>query len=168
MTRWTKHPLTVGLHTVPNKPGVYAIYSSKRTLLYIGQSVDVKSRLYEHMNNNRSIGVDCYAKVKASKVIGDWLQLEYRLIAKLTPPWNKMVASWKDLRHPFVAKPAHTPFGPSVVALAQKLSTTMTATSLAKYFNSSNLYRNGKKWTPSSMAALLRQPTSSTYRIQVQ
>jgi hypothetical protein len=86
--------------TWPRVAGVYAIYFDAE-LVYIGQSCDVASRMARHaikFGYARNIrtpwavlpdSVSVTAKVKPSKVVGDWAMWEIRLIRRLQPAFNR-------------------------------------------------------------------------------
>ncbi len=81
---------------VPAVPGCYVLADGKHTL-YVGQSVDVRSRLAQHGWQIRTDGVEtewgyfrgAYVKYRSGRCAGEWLMLEYRLIRRLSPALNR-------------------------------------------------------------------------------
>lgn len=92
-------PVGALLSSLPRCPGVYAIYFDDE-LVYVGQSNDVGARLIRHRiqygyarNIHTPWGsipdtVNVTAKVKRSRVLGDWAMWEIRLICRLKPRFN--------------------------------------------------------------------------------
>lgn len=39
---------------IPESSGIYFLYSYNKHLLYVGQSIDIRARLYQHLTNNSS------------------------------------------------------------------------------------------------------------------
>src|SRR5690242_8942280 len=73
--------------------GVYAIFQADR-LLYIGSSINIRSRIWAHLATARFIGVKGLSvKYKKSQRYGDWLMTEARLLKRLRPRLNKVVFS---------------------------------------------------------------------------
>lgn len=75
-------------HKLPPKPGVYAIYVNKK-LVYIGQSTNIRTRVWKHRHSHplESLMFKC----KVVERPGEWLAIEYRLIGRLRPSWNRLV-----------------------------------------------------------------------------
>jgi excinuclease UvrABC nuclease subunit len=94
-SRW-KHCPT--LKEIDNASGVYAIYIAGK-LVYVGSSEALRYRLYTHISGYGLEGSlvktpwgmfpDVRVKVKYSRYLGDFLALEYRLIQRLRPTYNK-------------------------------------------------------------------------------
>lgn len=92
--------------TWPRVAGVYVIYFDER-IIYIGQSSDVAARMLRHnlqygyARNVRTPWGDvpdsvCItAKVKRSRVLGDWAMWELRLIQRLKPIGNRSMKRLK-------------------------------------------------------------------------
>ena len=103
MSLWKKLPWSARA-TVPQLPGVYAIYADvdPTKVIYIGQSNNLFSRLRQHGNAWPPLS---NFKYKLSTRTGEWLMWEHRLIARLKPPKNKaipgkyrtMAGRWKSL-----------------------------------------------------------------------
>lgn len=82
---------------IPDEPGCYVIYMDG-VLVYIGQSVNVRSRIRSHriqyhryVNDIRTPWGDCRAccaKIKFSRKYGDWAMWELRLIRRIQPLCN--------------------------------------------------------------------------------
>lgn len=81
---------------ITSGPGCYAIYCDGQ-LIYIGQSANVLKRINSYKINygySNTIYTpwgccsDLYVKVRKSKRRGDWLMVEYRMIARLRPKFN--------------------------------------------------------------------------------
>ncbi len=91
-TRWrklTRFDIDWGKE-IPERPGVYALYL-ENSLLYIGSSSNLKSRLNNHPFVRRSDSVRTdfkYLKFKVCSKYGEWLMLEARLIKRAKPPLN--------------------------------------------------------------------------------
>ena len=93
---------------LPPKSAVYAVYIGGK-LTYIGQSVDIRNRFYEHnirygyakniitpwgdYQDDSTITI----KYSLSKKYGDWAMRELRLIRRLRPPLNKSGKGRKSL-----------------------------------------------------------------------
>lgn len=93
MTLWQCfHPKTYVLDSccLPQGAGVYVVYSkdNSRSVLYVGSSRRLATRLKQHIKN----GIWCFPlgqiKVKVCKRFGSWLELEARLIYRLQPTCN--------------------------------------------------------------------------------
>ena len=74
------------LDHIPRRPGVYAIYRYGK-LVYIGSSSNLRARLGSHEKLKKGDAV----KIKLTRKLGDWLMIEYRLIARLQPELNTTV-----------------------------------------------------------------------------
>jgi excinuclease UvrABC nuclease subunit len=95
----TFDPVHANPDRLPRVAGVYAIYFDNE-LVYVGQSNDIGARLTRHAikfgydsNIHTPWGsipdsVKVTAKVKRSRVLGDWAMWEIRLIHKLKPRFN--------------------------------------------------------------------------------
>lgn len=93
-------PVHAVLNSIPRVPGVYAIYFDDE-LVYIGQSNDMGARLVRHAIRYGYAGnihtpwgsipdtVNVTAKIKKSRVRGDWAMWEIRLIERLSPRFNR-------------------------------------------------------------------------------
>lgn len=70
-------------------PGCYAIYADGE-LVYIGQAVNVRSRLSSHgyLLNHTLRGRAISFKVRFGERAGDWAMREYRLLKRLKPNQN--------------------------------------------------------------------------------
>lgn len=86
---------------LPEVAAVYAIYFDQ-VLVYIGSSVNVKSRIRRHnfrfgygQNIHTPWGelpatIEVGIKIKPSRRLGDWAMSEIRLIARLRPEFNQL------------------------------------------------------------------------------
>lgn len=87
------------LTEMPRQPAVYAVYINGE-LIYIGQSVDLRNRFYEHKIRYSyakeirlpwvDVPDDTEVTIKASisRKYGDWAMRELRLIRRLKPRFN--------------------------------------------------------------------------------
>jgi hypothetical protein len=106
-SRWCSLPF-LELDAVPSSPGVFVIYG-RGVLLYVGQSTDMLSRLralrtsiFSPAENGTPLRAalakynkaELRLKYERISRCGDWLSLEYRLIAKLRPPLNSKSPTW--------------------------------------------------------------------------
>jgi hypothetical protein len=86
---------------LPRKAGVYVIYVQGKPV-YVGSSTDLFARVrsYElrHGYGRRNVHTpwgsideagECFVKFKESQRLGDWAMDEIRLIARLSPVFNK-------------------------------------------------------------------------------
>jgi excinuclease UvrABC nuclease subunit len=90
------------LWALPRAAGVYAIFFDGE-LVYVGQSSDLGARLVRHRfqygyakNIHTPWGsfpdsIKLTAKVKLSRVVGDWAMWEIRLIRRLKPRFNRVM-----------------------------------------------------------------------------
>lgn len=84
------------INTLPEGPGVYMIYGSNDSLLYIGKSVDIKARVLSHFYNDFESNTDIKLSQEATRVeahqtagdIGASI-LEANLIKSMFPLYNK-------------------------------------------------------------------------------
>src|ERR1035441_5611701 len=96
MSNWVKASF-LNLKVVPESPGVYAIYSGA-SVIYIGQSVNMRHRLSDHyreMLSESASRFDNYrlksVKFRPCKKLEEWLSLELKLIHRLSPALNVRV-----------------------------------------------------------------------------
>ena len=106
---------------LPDRPGCYAVYHD-RCLAYIGSSVSLARRAARYFATrrlSREIRTQAYrrtplslftVKIAESRLCGDWLMREYRLVTRLKPRDNRM---WTGTLRP---RPTvmHTPSDGSV------------------------------------------------------
>jgi excinuclease ABC subunit C len=85
---------------LPNKPGVYLFYNSKKELIYVGKATSLKSRVRSYFlkkQNERPIEIMAYQikdiKYKITDSVLEAIILEGNLIKKFRPKYNVM---WKD------------------------------------------------------------------------
>lgn len=67
--------------------GIYAMYDANNELIYIGQSKNVRERIYKHPKRAKL----AYLKVRATDTIDERTKLEIRLIQRLKPKLNKQL-----------------------------------------------------------------------------
>ena|SRR3990167_1941 len=99
MTTWKKYTWR-DLGEMPRAAAVYAVYLNAE-LCYIGQSVDLRNRFYEHKiryGYGKTIilpwcdvhdEAEIVIKASTSRRYGDWAMRELRLIRRLKPRFNR-------------------------------------------------------------------------------
>ena len=96
--------ITQILQHLPQTPGIYKFLDAKKTILYIGKSVNLKSRVNSYFNDSASLN---FAKKKMVKKIVDIeiiivnspeesLILETSLIKKVQPKYNILMKDDKN------------------------------------------------------------------------
>lgn len=94
------YPLSREFHTLPNRPGIYAIYHRIQGILYIGKSGNVKSRL---RGGHKALGwafIDRLdpddVRIAVAVLSFQWtrlsLQLESIILRQTRPPYNDRIA----------------------------------------------------------------------------
>lgn len=104
-TNW----ITAERGRIPDAPGCYVVFERDR-VVYVGSTVSLRDRLRTYwrfsrpvfMDGGRTIygrrcapwpevcGDDIGIKYRISKQRGDWLMIEYRLIDRLGPRFNRL------------------------------------------------------------------------------
>jgi excinuclease UvrABC nuclease subunit len=75
-------------HTMPFPfPGVYAIYDLEGGLVYIGSAMNLRKRISKAYSLAPENGYRL--KVRYTKLVGEWVFREIRLIRRLKPCLNK-------------------------------------------------------------------------------
>tara|TARA_R100000734_G_scaffold19116_1_gene18214 strand:+ start:6367 stop:6804 length:438 start_codon:yes stop_codon:yes gene_type:complete len=82
--RWKKYTRVEKIKPIP---GIYAMYDANDELIYIGQSKNVRGRIYKHPKRGKL----AYLKVRATDTIDERTKLEIRLIQRLKPKLNKQL-----------------------------------------------------------------------------
>ncbi|MBY4675880.1 exonuclease domain-containing protein [Marinobacterium arenosum] len=89
---------------LPDGPGVYLIYGDNDSLLYVGKSVDVRSRVFSHfsgaLSNSRELKlVQQTRHIECRPCAGELaaLLLESELIKQLQPIYNRRLRSKQEL-----------------------------------------------------------------------
>lgn len=94
------HPLSREFNSLPNRPGIYAIYHRTEGILYIGKSGNVKSRL---RGGHKALGwafidrmspddVRIAVAVLSFHLTRLSLQLESIILRQTRPPYNDRIA----------------------------------------------------------------------------
>lgn len=89
--RWVRFAAFGETGSLPPFPCCYVVFTAQGELLYVGQTLNLRTRFSAH----RSAGVfpsDAYLKVRFGTRYGDWAMRETRLIYRLKPPMNRMLA----------------------------------------------------------------------------
>lgn len=76
---------------LPNYACCYCIFSADETLLYVGQTLNLKTRFYQHKASG-AFPKDAYIKIRCGDKYGDWAMREARLIRRLRPSLNVRAA----------------------------------------------------------------------------
>lgn len=102
-----KHSLDPILANLPSRPGVYIMKNTSGTILYVGKSVNLKSRVHSYFNGHGSLNA---AKSQMVTQVADieWLEtgsdvealvLETNLIKKHRPKYNVLMKDDKNLSY---------------------------------------------------------------------
>ncbi len=92
------------VEALPSSPGVYLFYGENDVVLYVGKSIDIRSRIMSHFANNHrerkamrlSQQVRRIDHIETAGELGALL-LEARLIKELSPVHNRQLRRTKDL-----------------------------------------------------------------------
>lgn len=76
---------------LPEYACCYCVYGPDDSLLYVGQTLNLKSRFYSH-RASKAFPKDAYIKIRCGDKYGDWAMREVRLIRRLKPPLNQRAA----------------------------------------------------------------------------
>ena len=94
----------LALDEIPDAPGVYLIYGENNLPLYIGKSVNLRSRVFSHFYGGHRSGQDMKISQQVARI--DWIETagplgalikESQLIKQLTPIHNKRLRSGQDV-----------------------------------------------------------------------
>ena len=92
------------VRSLPHKPGVYLFYDEEGSLLYIGKSVDIKSRVLSHFSSDHASTKELrmcekIARIDYRETSGELsaLLLESRLIKELSPVYNRALRKARTL-----------------------------------------------------------------------
>lgn len=92
------------LDELPSAPGVYRFYGEKDVLLYVGKSVDIRSRVMSHFNGDRYSGRELtmsrqVRRIEAEPTAGELgaLLLEAELVKRLQPVHNRRLRRHRRL-----------------------------------------------------------------------
>lgn len=92
------------LKRVPSSPGVYFFYGENDIVLYIGKSIDIRSRVYSHFAGDHRVQKDMRLSQQVRRIdfvetVGEFgaLLLEARLIKELSPIHNRQLRRTWDL-----------------------------------------------------------------------
>jgi DNA polymerase-3 subunit epsilon len=112
------------LKRLPSSPGVYLFYGENDTVLYIGKSVDIRSRVYSHFAGDHRVqkGMRLSQQVRHidfEETAGEFgaLLLEARLVKELTPIHNRQLRRTRDLYSLRLTKGGKTGSKPEIVLL---------------------------------------------------
>lgn len=86
------------LDSLPESSGVYIFYNKEGTVLYVGKSINIRSRVMSHFSNSKNQTSDMkiardIARVEAIETAGELgaLLLEATLVKKLQPLYNRQL-----------------------------------------------------------------------------
>ncbi|MDH3809245.1 MAG: exonuclease domain-containing protein [Desulfuromonadales bacterium] len=112
------------LKRLPSSPGVYLFYGENETVLYIGKSVDIRSRVYSHFagDHRSQKGMRLSQQVRRidhEKTAGEFgaLLLEARLVKELMPIHNRQLRRTRDLHSIRLTKGVKIGSKPEIVLL---------------------------------------------------
>lgn len=95
------------LKKLPNRPGVYLMQGKNETILYVGKSVNLKSRVNSYFHPQSVLNAGKTQMVKQVETI-DWIEtttevealvLETNLIKKHRPKYNVLMKDDKNLSY---------------------------------------------------------------------
>ncbi len=112
------------LKRLPASPGVYFFYGENDTVLYIGKSVDIRSRVYSHFAGDHRAHKEMrlsqqVRRIDCVETAGEFgaLLLEARLVKELTPVHNRQLRRTRDLYSIRLGKCVQDGSRPQVVVL---------------------------------------------------
>ncbi|WP_082164636.1 exonuclease domain-containing protein, partial [Pandoraea apista] len=92
------------IDALPDSPGVYLFYGEGDTLLYVGKSVDIRSRVRSHFSSDHQVAKDLrisqeIRRVEARQTTGELgaLLLESQLVKQLQPVHNRQLRRTSSL-----------------------------------------------------------------------
>ncbi|GAB2798772.1 hypothetical protein GCM10027040_27010 [Halomonas shantousis] len=95
---WPAHLDPGALNDLPQRPGVYLFYGHNRTLLYVGKSVNLRSRVLSHFSSDHRDDREMRIKTQLQSL--EWQEtagdlgaqlLEARLVKRLMPIHNRQL-----------------------------------------------------------------------------
>jgi len=112
------------LKRLPSSPGVYLFYGENDTMLYIGKSVDIRSRVYSHFAGDHRAHKEMRLSQQVRRIdfietAGEFgaLLLEARLVKELTPIHNRQLRRTRDLYSIRLASSVTSGSKPEIVLL---------------------------------------------------
>jgi len=112
------------LKRLPSSPGVYLFYGENDTMLYIGKSVDIRSRVYSHFAGDHRAHKEMRLSQQVRRIdfietAGEFgaLLLEARLVKELTPIHNRQLRRTRDLYSIRLARSVTSGSKPEIVLL---------------------------------------------------
>ncbi|AJZ74754.1 ethanolamine utilization protein [Pandoraea apista] len=104
------------IDALPDSPGVYLFYGEGDTLLYVGKSVDIRSRVRSHFSSDHQVAKDLrisqeIRRVEARQTTGELgaLLLESQLVKQLQPVHNRQLRRTSSLYSWQLAADSDTP-----------------------------------------------------------
>lgn len=92
------------VRALPRSPGVYLMYDAENELLYIGKSVDIRTRVMSHFSSDHRSTKELrmcekVARIEYRETSGELsaLFLESKLIKELEPPYNRALRKTRSL-----------------------------------------------------------------------
>lgn len=92
------------LKRLPSSPGVYLFYGENGTVLYVGKSVDIRSRVYSHFSGDHRAHKEMRLSQQVRRIdfvetAGELgaLLLEARLVKELTPIHNRQLRRTREM-----------------------------------------------------------------------
>ncbi|MGA0974506.1 MAG: nucleotide excision repair endonuclease, partial [Sedimenticolaceae bacterium] len=92
------------LNEMPKSPGVYLFYGDKNSLLYVGKSVDIRSRVMSHFsdakrNDKEQRLSQAVRDIQWQSTSGELsaLLLESRMVKELSPSYNRRLRLPKSI-----------------------------------------------------------------------
>lgn len=114
------------LKRLPSSPGVYLFYGENDTVLYIGKSVDIRSRVYSHFSGDHRGHKEMRLSQQVRRIdfvetAGEFgaLLLEARLVKELTPVYNRQLRRTRDLYSIRLAKDVKAGPKPEIILLKE-------------------------------------------------
>jgi DNA polymerase-3 subunit epsilon len=112
------------LKRLPSSPGVYLFYGENDTMLYIGKSVDIRSRVHSHFASDHRVHKEMRLSQQLRRIdfvetAGEFgaLLLEARLVKKLMPVHNRQLRRTRDLYSIRLARSVKAGSKPQIVLL---------------------------------------------------
>lgn len=84
-----KYGLENAFH-LPSLPCCYVIFSAAGSVLYVGQTTNLRNRFRTH-RQGKAFPAGSYFKARFGERYGDWAMRELRLIKRLRPPMNSRI-----------------------------------------------------------------------------
>jgi DNA polymerase-3 subunit epsilon len=92
------------VRALPHKPGVYLFYDEEGTVIYVGKSIDIKSRILSHFSSDHTSTKELrmcekIVRIECRETSGELsaLFLESRLIKELSPFYNRALRKTRSL-----------------------------------------------------------------------